>query len=315
MDLLRISATSHGLNYLPEYYAAATGGFARRGLEVTAWARDPWTGTLDDLAAGEADLVLGGVWVPAMYAGAGRDLVAVGQLNARCPMVIVTREPVPDSTWSWLTGRTVLAPGAGGTAPYEFTAGVMREHGVDPGAVRFVRDLSTEMLRELFEHGTGDAMIADPLTAESLCRSGAGHAALRLAEVGGPMPNSVYYTERSRLAELHDRCVALMAGASEAMRELSAGADPSAVIAHEWPDGDPGTLIGAATTLAADGTWSGVRIDPSALDRWLGILSDRGLMVSRASSEQLVDASVADAVERDLGGPALELADHDRTAR
>ena len=158
MDLLRISATSHGLNYLPEYHAAATGGFARRGLEVAAWARDPWTGTLDDLAAGEADLVLGGIWVPAMYAGAGRDLVAVGQLNARFPMVIVTREPVADFTWSWLTGRTVLAPGAGGTAPYEFTAGVMREHGVDPGAVRFVRDLSTEMLRELFEHGAGDAM-------------------------------------------------------------------------------------------------------------------------------------------------------------
>ena len=309
MDLLRISATSHGLNYLPEYYAAATGAFARRGVEVTAWARDPWTGTLEDLDAGEADLVLGGVWVPAMYAGAGRDLVAVGQLNARFPMVIVTREPVPDFTWSWLTGRTVLAPGAGGTAPYEFTAGVMREHGVDPSAVRFVRDLSTDMLRELFEHGLGDAMIADPLTAESLRLSGAGHPACRLAEVAGPMPNSVYYTERSRLAELHDRCVALMGGVAEAMRELSAGADPSAVIAAEWPDGEYDALMAAAATLAADGTWSGVRIDPSALDRWVGILSDRGLTVSAASSAQLVDARVADAVERGAEDPTHGLAD------
>src|SRR6516165_8479178 len=157
MDRLRIAATSHAINYLPEYHASASGAFARRGLEVTATAHDPWTGVLADLATGTADVALGGIWVPAMYAGMGRDLVAVGQLNARFPQVIVTREPVEDFQWSSLTGRTVLAPGAGGTAPYEFTAGVMREHGVDPSAVKFVRDLSRAMLCELFERGLGDA--------------------------------------------------------------------------------------------------------------------------------------------------------------
>ena len=226
MNLLRISATSHGINYLPEYVAAGSGAFAARGVEVVAVARDPWTGTLDDLAAGEADLVLGGVWVPAMYAGMGRDLVAVGQLNARFPMTIVTREPVEDFSWEWLTGRTVLAPSAGGTAPYEFTAGVMREHGIDPSTIKFVRDLSTAMLRELYEHGLGDAMIADPLTASELELAGLGHSVCRLADVAGPMPNSVYYTDRSRLDELHEACVALMGGIQDAMRDLRAGARP-----------------------------------------------------------------------------------------
>jgi NitT/TauT family transport system substrate-binding protein len=301
MDLLRISATSHGINYLPEYYAAATGAFARRGLEVVAVARDPWTGTLDDLAAGDADVVLGGVWVPAMYAGMGRDLVAVGQLNARFPMVIVTREPVDDFAWSWLVGRTVLAPGAGGTAPYEFTAGVMREHGVDPGAVKFVRDLSTAMLRELYEHGLGDAMIADPLTAASLYLDGTGYPACRLAEVGGPMPNSVYYAERPRLQELHERLVALMGGIQEAMSDLSSGADPSGVIDLQWPGGPRQALLDTAATLSTDGTWATVRIDPDGLERWLAILRDRGLMASTASFADLVDAGVADEVDS-LGG-------------
>jgi NitT/TauT family transport system substrate-binding protein len=299
VNVLRIAATSHGINYLPEYYADATGAFARRGLEVLATAHDPWTGTLDDLASGEADIVLGGVWVPAMYAGMGRDLVAVGQLNARFPMVIVTREPVEDFAWSWLVGRTVLAPGGGGTAPYEFTAGVMREHGADPSATRFVRDLSTEMLRELYEHGLGDAMIADPLTAASLQLDGTGHPALRLAAVGGPMPNSVYYAERSRLDELHDRLVALLGGVSEAMAALCAGADPTAVIDEHWPGGPRAALLDTATTLAANGTWSGARIDPDALERWLAILRDRGLMASAASYTALVDPRVLDAVERD----------------
>ena len=295
MDLLRISATSHGINYLPEYYAAATGAFARRGLEVRAWPRDPWTGVLEDLAAGDADLVLGGIWVPMMYAGMGRDLVSIGQLNGRFPMVILTREPLEEFSPGWLIGRTVLAPGAGGTAPYEFTAGVLREHGVDPAEIKFVRDLSTEMLRELFEHGLGDALIADPLTATSLERSGTAHPAWRLADVAGSMPNSVYYTDRAKLDEVHDRAVALMGGIGEAMDALRAGADPAAVIDAEWPEGPRAALLETAATLAANGTWSGVQIDSAVAERWAGILRDRGLMASATPASDLVDARVATA--------------------
>ena len=216
MDHLHISATSHGINYLPEYLAARSGIFARHGLEVHAVARDPWTDTLADLHAGDADIVLGGIWVPAMYAGTPRDYVTVGQLNARFPKVLVTREPAEGILADWLPGRTVLAPGAGGTAMYEYTAGILRAEGVDLAAVKFVRDLSGEMLFELYEHGLGDAFIADAFTAVRLERAGLGVPSMRLSEVG-PMPNSVYYTERSRLPELRDRLVRFMAGIAEAM--------------------------------------------------------------------------------------------------
>jgi NitT/TauT family transport system substrate-binding protein len=292
MDLLRISATAHGINYLPEYYAAATGGFERRGLEVSSSYPHPWDRVVADLATGEADLALGGIWAPAMYAGAGRDLVAIGQLNARFPMAIVTREPAAGFAWTWMTGRTVLAPGQGGTAPYEFVAGLMRESGVDPAGTKFVRDLSAPMLGELFENGLGDALIADPGTAASMGLAGAGHIAHLLA-AAGPMPNSVYYTDRGRLDEVHDRAVALMGGVAEAMEALSAGADPTSVIAREWPDGDHQALREAAAMMAADGTWSGISIDPDGLDRWVGFLYERGLAVKHATFDELVDARVA----------------------
>ncbi len=92
---------------------------------------------MHDLADGSADVALGGLWVPAMYAGNGRDFVAVAQLNDRFPMAIVTRDPVEDFTLSWLLGKTVLAPGQGGGAPGEFTRGLMREAGLRavPGPV------------------------------------------------------------------------------------------------------------------------------------------------------------------------------------
>lgn len=305
MDLVRISATAHGLNYLPEYHARATGIFARLGLEVMAQARDPWTGVLDDLANGQADLALGGLWVPAMYAGKARDLVVVGQLNARFPALVLTREPVDDFTWSWMKGRTVLAPGAGGLAYTEFTAGVMREHGVDPAATLFVRDLSTPMLVELYQAGLGDALVSDPLTAAHLESQGAGFISCKMAEVCGPMPNSVYYTRRDLLDGLHDKIVRFLAGVSASMATLTSTAkvtstDPGIadLLGAEWPDLPLGVLQSTTGELVGNGTWDGIRIDPQACDRWVSILTDAHLINRKVPYGELVDNAAVDAAER-----------------
>jgi NitT/TauT family transport system substrate-binding protein len=299
MDVLTISATQHGLNYLPEYYAGAQGWFEELGLTVVAEPRDPWTGVLDDLADGSADLALGGLWGPAMYARMGRDLVAVGQLNARFPMVLVTREPVEDFEWGWLRGRTALVPGAGGTAMYEFTAGLIREAGEDPAAARFVRDLSGSMLTELFEHGLGDALLVDVLSATGLQRRGVGFMSCRLADVGGPMPNSVYYARRDRLDALHDRAVKLLAAIRRAMADLTSGTvDTSALLAAEWPGVDSEVLHDATAELITNGTWAGIRIDPDASERWLSILRDAGLVIHEFPYDELVYTSAVDEAER-----------------
>src|ERR1700710_1646888 len=108
MDTLKISATANGLNYLPEYVANQGGLFADRGLSVTAVARDPWTGVLDDIESREADLALGGLWVPAMYAGMPRKLSVVGQLNHKFPMTIVARTQTSPVGLDWLAGKVVL---------------------------------------------------------------------------------------------------------------------------------------------------------------------------------------------------------------
>jgi NitT/TauT family transport system substrate-binding protein len=300
MQQLRISATAHGLNYLPEYYAVATGGFARLGLEVTAQARDPWTGVLDDLASGAADVALGGLWVPAMYAGMGRDLVVVGQLNARFPMALVTRTPVEDFEWSWVRGRTVLVPGAGGTAPYEFTAGMMREAGVDPSGTRFGRDLSAAMLLELFEQDLGDALVADLLTATQMNLRGTGYISCRFADVGGPMPNSVYYVRRDQLERLHDHLVSLMTGVGASMAELvSSGGDGTDVLVGEhWPDVPIAALRSATGELAANGTWSSIHVDPAACERWTSMLYRAGLLTREVGCEEIVDRSAAAEAQR-----------------
>jgi NitT/TauT family transport system substrate-binding protein len=302
MDSLRISATAHWINYLPEYLAARSGAFARLGLQVVSRVCNPWTGVLDDLADGSADLALGGIWGPAMYAGMARNLITTGQLNARFPMALVTRMPVEGFDWSWMKGHTVLVPGAGGTAPYEFTAGLMREAGVDPAGTRFVRDLSADMLTELFKCGLGDAIVTDLLSGTALAHEGVGSIACRLADVGGPMPNSVYYGRRDRLGELDDRLVRFLTGIREAMEQLTSGsldrADLAEVLAAEWPQFDPAVLHDGAAELIANGTWSGIRVDPDACGRWVGMLRTAGLITKDLAYEDLVDNCAVDQAER-----------------
>jgi NitT/TauT family transport system substrate-binding protein len=291
MDTLNVSATGNGLNYLPEYVANAGGLFAARGLAVQATVCDPWTGVVEDLDSGAADLALGGLWVPAMYAGTPRHLDVVGQLNHRFPMALVARDAAVPAGLGWLAGRTGLAPGAGGSAPYEFTAGLIREAGLDPLATRWVRDLSTAMLIELFRAGLGDVIILDLVSAMELEADDAGTIVFRHQEAGGVMPNSVYYCRTDRTAELSDRVGRFMDAIAEAMRLIlsgDAGAVIDAVIAQRWPRKDSALLRRAADEMAKGGLWDSAVIDEEASDRWMRILSEAGLVGQAPSLDELI---------------------------
>ncbi|ARC58580.1 hypothetical protein AS850_15940 [Frondihabitans sp. 762G35] len=296
MDTLKISATANGLNYLPEYVAVQGGLFAERGLRVAATARDPWTGVLDDIESGAADLALGGLWVPAMYAGTTRRLSVVGQLNHRFPMTIVSRTETEPITLDQLAGKVVLAPGAGGSAPYEFTAGLIREAGLDVSKTRFVRDLSTSMLIELYRGGLGDAIILDLVSAEELVAAGGGTIVFRHLQSGGVMPNSVYYCLTERVEELTDRIDRFMDGIAAAMTRINlhaADSEIEAVLAARWPDKDSTLLRRAADDMAAGGVWDSAVVDRDASDRWMSILFDGGLTTHRPSLEELLGAPAA----------------------
>lgn len=297
MDELRVSATAHGLNYLPEYFADHAGLFAAENLRVITTPRDPWTGVLEDLDSGAADAALGGLWVPAMFFGTPRRLTVFTQLNHQFPMAVVTRQPVENFSWSWLRGRTVLAPGAGGSAPYAFTAGLMREAGVDPTATRFIRDLSTAMLVELYSAGFGDALIADLTTATTLQEKGLGQIAIEHLAAGGIMPNSVYYCRTDRLEALRTRLIAFTVAIDRAMRAIAATpvADLSALLQRHWPAVTPSTLSSVCTRIKNSKTWASVCVDPAASDRWMRMLHAEGMLASPPPYSKLIDYSIVEA--------------------
>ncbi|MFF0341511.1 ABC transporter substrate-binding protein [Kribbella sp. NPDC004875] len=291
MTVLKLSSMAHGLNYLPEYVARGNGIFAANGLEVPYTLRDPWDGIMHDLADGTSDVALGGLWVPAMYSGRGRDFVAIAQLNDRFPMCIVTRERVDGFDLSWLRDRTVLVPGQGGTAPAEFTRGLMREAGLDPWQTRFAHDLSMPMLYELYVNGLADAFVTDLVTALELQQSGRGQIAYLHAERGGRMPNSVYYVLRERLDELTPALIPFVGSIDKAMQQLRDGTvvDLPGLHATEWPEANPSTLTAATELLIKHGVWNTTRVDQAACERWTGILHTAGLTVNHVLYANITD--------------------------
>ncbi|MBB5917240.1 NitT/TauT family transport system substrate-binding protein [Nocardia transvalensis] len=299
MAELTISATSHALNYLPQYYADHLGLFADHDVKVVATAKDPWTGVLDDLDSGAADIALGGLWVPGMYWRTPRELTVFAQVNHQFPKALVTREHSGTFEWADLSGGTVLAPGIGGSAPYAFTAGLIRAAGVDPAGITFLRDLSTPMFVELFEAGLGDAIVLDTMTAQVLQDKGTGVVALDYLDVGGLGPNSVYYCRTDRVDELFDRLVRFTTALSESMRRLRATpvADLEPLLAAHWPAAPRPTLMRACDRIKRSRTWDTARIDAAATDSWMRILQQEGMIRTVPPFADLIDTRIIDTAE------------------
>lgn len=303
---LNISATAHAPNYLPQYYADSLGLFAERGLQVNATAKDPWTGVLDDLDSGAADVALGGLWVPAMYWNTPRELTVFAQVNHQFPKALVTRTPRTDFSWAELVGTTVLAPGIGGSAPYAFTAGLIRESGVDPASITFLRDLSTPMFIELFEAGLGDAIVVDLVNAEVLQDRGAGYIAQQYTETGGLGPNSVYYCRTDRFAELSERLVAFTSALEESMQLMKSVdlAALSPLLDQHFPNTPTAPLRKACARMLGSHTWDTARIDPAATERWMRILLDEKMIRQAPSFEALVNTTIVDQIGSAAKTPA-----------
>ncbi|MFE6995563.1 ABC transporter substrate-binding protein [Microbacterium sp. NPDC057659] len=307
MEKFHISATSHWPNYLPEYVAKDLGFFEEVGLDFSREAPDEWTHVLDHHASGRAQAVLGGLWVPAMYHGRGREYVAFAQLNATNPKVLVARTPDPDFQLSDLVGRLVLAPGAGGTAPYMHTAGVIAAAGVDVSSISFLRDLGGGTFAELFRGGLGDYLVTDVVNGQIAEAQGWGHVVYRHWQVGA-MPNSVYYAHRDQIGDDSDspywRFTAAIQRAMDWLRDHDAE-EVRGLLAREWPKVDTDVLVGAVNVLRGTGVWENVLVGRDGYAEWMGILKECDLIADVPAYATLVATAPGEAALASSSAGAL----------
>lgn len=293
MERVTIAATASSPNYLPQYLADELGFFRDEGLEVTDIVPEPWPGVLDELSAGSADAVLGGAWLPAIFYGRVCSYRMFAQVNGRYPLALVTREPVAPQHLDWLVGKTVVVPSSGGVAAYVFFTGLLRERGIDPAAVRFVRDLSHEMLGRLFVGGLGDALVTYMVDARRLVDTSQAYLAMSLDAESGTMPNSVYYTTEERLASRGDALARFTRALQRAMNWIEErgvqGSEVRAVCKRRWPEEDQDLLKRVIEGFREHGLWSdGVGVDEAALLRWERFLVEADLLDAPVPYEDLV---------------------------
>ncbi|MBV9131405.1 MAG: ABC transporter substrate-binding protein [Chloroflexi bacterium] len=306
-DHFRISATGSSANYLPEYVARELGFMADEGIEVDSWVPNPWTGVLQDIDSSAAEAALGGIWVPAMLFNRVHNYRVFAQLNARFPMALLGREVLQPFDWHLLEEKVVLVPGSGGVAPFQFLAGLLREHGIRLPSITFVHDLSGDLLARMFDGGTGDFLLLDELTATSLARRGVGHVVAHLAETGGPMPNSVYYAP-STLLEREDRLAWRFTNAlRRAMAWLAdhPARDLEDLLHRRWPDVELDIAVEVVDGFRRSGVWTGVLVQPTAYMRWQNMLIAGGVIAAPVSYSALVDTRPAEAAQTSDGMPQL----------
>ena len=299
MTPFTIAATAHSPNYLPQYLAEELGYFSDEGLSVTEIMCDPWTDALDLLFSDRADAVLGGAWLCALYYHHVRPLPIFAQINGRYPLALLTRhKPTEEFDWTSLRGKVVLVPSSGGAAAYMMFAGLLRQAGVEPSELTILRDLSHEMYADLFAGGMGDAIVTYMVNARHLVADGHAHLAVSLADVSGPIPNSVYYTlpERLQRSDAAKRFTRAIHRASVWIaRSGVAGKEVQAVLAKQWPDEDRKQLGEIVKEFNTSGLWAdGVRVTRAALEHWQHLLVQGGFLKSPISYEELVDSGPAD---------------------
>ncbi|APZ53621.1 ABC transporter substrate-binding protein [Salipiger abyssi] len=289
MTTFNVSATTYLLNYLPEYVASDQGFFTDAGLEVTNTPRIPWDLVLDDLADGSAQAALGGIWVPAMYHGRGRELRAFAQIANRAPFALVGRATTKPFDWPELRGRTVTCVGATGASVAIYAKVLMAENGVDPREVNFIQDLDNGILSQTFRGGMADYFVTDDMTADALSMEDDLCIRSRFVEDGGQVPWSVYYSDLD--VPVDPAAQAAFAGALDRAMDWIASRDAAefeALLGRLFPKSPARRTVQVANLYRANDMWSSSVIPRQSYDRWQRGICDNFLIDAPLPYETLV---------------------------
>ncbi|MCQ9617877.1 ABC transporter substrate-binding protein [Paenalcaligenes niemegkensis] len=299
MTKFRIAATGHSVNYLPEYVAAEQGFFAEENLQVDAIVPDPWDLVLTEIRGSNSHAALGGIWVPAMFHNRGKKLTSFAKISARCPLVIVGRQP-EELAFSALRGTTILVAGSNGASPGLFLELLLSENGVDKADVNFVQNLSGSMLAELFVGGLGDYILVDPVTATRITTLTQAHIVSPLAKTGGPVPWSVYYSEEGTAGDQIDTQIrfvrALNRGIQWILKNPTDTLRP--LLSRLFPRLDVDHAIELVENFKQWGMWDTARIEKGSYDRWQRGLAQGHLIDAPLDYHELVNEQVANEAEK-----------------
>ena len=292
MDKFVIASTGVSMNYMPHYIAKERGYFAEVDLDVSTTVPIPWTNALTAIDTGEAHVVEGGVWVPIIYHHRVKKYKTFCKLSSRCPLVLVSREPIDAFDWKLLENKKVLIAGGDGASHGLFILGCAEEAGVDLSKVTVINNFMGSMLLELFEGGFGDVIALQPDMADQLITNKKAHLMADLTIHGGDCPWSVYYG-KPELMDAENNLVGRFTSAIQKATTELLEKDASAyedIIKKYWPKVDVSYAVDMINLFRKEGMWSpSVEVDQAIMDRW-----QKFLVYGNLIDEPLAHADIVD---------------------
>jgi NitT/TauT family transport system substrate-binding protein len=259
METVRIVQRFHSLFYAPQFVTLHLGVLDQEGLrfEVTTAGSGAEVGNA--LLRGEADLGLGGPIRTLELAEQGRPdrLISVLEVNSRNGFFVLGRGPQPRFQWADLVGsRFILFSEA--PTPWLCLQQVLRNYGVDLGAIKLITGLPTARAVEVFLRGEADYLEQGQPVVERLAQSGRASVVASEGEAVGPVPFSAYLTTPAYAAGHADvlrRFARAFYRAQQWITQHSAG-ELSQLIAPSFPDVEPETRTRALARYLRQGTWA-----------------------------------------------------------
>lgn len=292
MDVFTITASDAYLTRLPERVAHELGYFAEADLDVRVRYPEPWNKVLADLDSGQCQCAADGIWLPSLYKRRAGDYFAFAKAASRFPMVLVSRRPAENFSWTDLEGKIVLIPGSNEAGCRMYTLGCAREGGADIGKIKYVPNFYTPMLYECFAGGWGDYIVLRTDLADAMIEAGKGFAALDFTVDGGSVPWVVYYSTKDFLDRSLEPAGRFAAALERGRRWLEErGGDACReVLAKYWPDIPAEKAASIVDRYRKAGMWEATaEIDAAPLARWQGFMHESSLVDSPLAYREIVD--------------------------
>lgn len=288
-DTIRVTATGRAPGYMPEFVAREFGYFEAENLEVETIVPHDWEDVLPGIESGDWDLALGGIWVPSMFLGKGKDFVVTGQLCHRAGFCVVSREPLSEAWEHDLTGRSVLVPGRGGASLTMFFEMFLKEQGAEPRDSRIAHDLTGSMMNELYAGGVGHALMSERIQALRFQAQGY-HIAGDFLTEGGDIPWSVYYTTPQTRATKESAIRRFNQALEQAMKFMNENPATAYVpqIAEWYPAFSIEELTAHTDAMRQAGMWNGTQFTRSSYQRWQSGIAQGGLIEKPVRPENLI---------------------------
>jgi NitT/TauT family transport system substrate-binding protein len=259
MHTVRVIQRFHSLFYTPQFVAMHLGVLEQEELRVEVTTANSGAELSDTLLRGEADLGLSGSIRTLDLAEKGhRDpLISIIEVNSRDGFFVLGRGPQPRFQWADLMGcRFILFAEA--ETPWLCLQRVLRNYGIDIGAIKLIADVPTAQAVEMFLRGDADYLEQGQPAVERLLHTGRASVVASEGEAVGALPFSAYLTTPAYAAGHADvlhRFTRAFYRAQQWITQHSAQ-ELSHLIAPSFPDIEPELRTRAVARYLQQHTWA-----------------------------------------------------------